>query len=470
PPTTTWPLHHAPDAFRALAQATLTGKAVLTLPPAPDTVLVTGGTGTLGAQVARHIVRRHGVRSLVLTSRSGADAPGAQELAAELTAEGAEVRVAACDTGDRDAVAALLADIEGLTGVVHCAGVTDDGVLTALTPERTEAVLRAKAYGARHLHELTADRDLAFFVLFSSASATFGAAGQANYCAANAAVDALAVERALDGRPGTAIAWGLWEEASGMTAALGERDRERLRRTGTRPLTTAQGLALFDAALTGREPAVTAAPLDLPALRALHRDQPAPALLGGLLGQPVRRAAARRTTPTDTGDLRTTLAALSAEERSERMTALVVDRTAQVLGHADASDIDPGQAFKDQGFDSLTAVELRNRLTAATGLTVPATLVFDHPSPVALAEHLLRLLLPAETDPAERLRRDLDRLETAAEALTPDDPAHTETAERLRRILARLTSAPADGDGTALQAADADELLAFIDSEFGDLT
>ncbi|WP_246561308.1 type I polyketide synthase [Streptomyces roseirectus] len=472
PPVTAWDVRRAPDAFRAVAQARIVGKAVLTLPAPAGTVLVTGGTGTLGAHVARHLVRAHGVRRLVLTSRSGADAPGARELLAELTETGAEARVTACDTGDRDAVARLLAGIDDLTGVVHCAGVTDDGVLTALTPERLDAVLRPKADGARHLHELTAGLDLDCFVLFSSASATFGAAGQANYCAANAALDALAAERARQGRPATAIAWGLWEEASGMTAALGARDLERLRRTGTRPLTTVEGLALFDAALTGREPAVTAAPFDLPALRAHHRERPAPALLTGLLGQPrpQRRATTRRTAP-DSGDFTAALAALPDEERAARVLALVVERTAQVLGHADAGDIDPDQAFKDQGFDSLTAVELRNRLTSATGLTVPATLVFDHPSPAALAEHLLTLLLPAESSPAERLRRDLDRLETAAEALAPDDPAHTETAERLRRILARLTAtAPAkDGPDPRVDDADADELLAFIDSEFGDL-
>ncbi|MET8983465.1 SDR family NAD(P)-dependent oxidoreductase, partial [Streptomyces sp. NPDC004539] len=471
PPVTAWDVRRAPDAFRAVAQARLVGKAVLTLPALTDTdtVLVTGGTGTLGAHVARHLVRAHGVRRLVLTSRSG----GGADLVAELTKLGAEVRVAACDMGDREAVARFLDGIDGLTGVVHCAGVTDDGVLTALTPERTTAVLHPKAYGALHLHDLTANLDLDFFVLFSSASATFGAAGQGNYCAANAALDALAVERVRQGRPGTAIAWGLWEEASGMTAALGARDLERLRRTGTRPLATAEGLALFDAALAGTQPAVTAAPFDLSALRARYREEPAPALLAGVLGTPrPQRRATTRHESAGTGDFRAALATLAEEDRPGRILALVVERTAQVLGHAHAGDIDPEQAFKDQGFDSLTAVELRNRLTAATGLTVPATLVFDHPSPAALAEHLLKLLLPAETDPAERLRRDLDRLETAAEALDPGDPAHTETAERLRRILGRLTTtAPAeDTPHTGLGGASADELLAFIDSEFGDLT
>ncbi|MEV0221375.1 type I polyketide synthase [Streptomyces sp. NPDC050704] len=484
PPVTTWDVRRAPEAFRAVAQARLVGKAVLTLAPGPaadGTVLVTGGTGTLGAQVARHLAARHGVRRLVLTSRSGAAAPGADALLADLAAAGAEARVAACDIGDRAAVGALLdriaADGHRLTGVVHCAGTVDDGVLTSLTPDRLGPVLHAKAHGARHLHELTRDLDLSHFVLFSSASATFGAAGQANYCAANAYLDALAERRAADGLPAVSIAWGLWEQTSGMTAALGERDRERLRRTGTTALSTERALALFDTALTASGRTVTAAPLDLAALRARHRDRPAPALLRELLATGPRRAAtAVRHRAADPGaDFAARLAALPADERTAYVLALVLDHTAQVLGHARADDVDPDQAFKDQGFDSLTAVELRNQLRSATGLTAPATLIFDHPSPVALADHLLRQAVPAGPGPQERLRRDLDRLETAAEALTPDDPDHAEVADRLRRILHRLdapTSAAAEtaDGGETLHAATADEVLAYIDSQFGDLT
>ncbi|SFO10935.1 polyketide synthase 12, partial [Streptomyces sp. cf124] len=481
PPVTTWDIHRAPEAFRAVAQARIVGKAVLTLAPEPSsdgTVLVTGGTGTLGARVARHLVAGHGVRRLVLTSRTGDAAPGVAELRDELAAVGAETDIVSCDIGDRTAVAALLdrlaADGHRLTGVVHCAGTVDDGVLTSLTPDRLDRVLHAKAHGARHLDELTRALDLSSFVLFSSASATFGAAGQANYCAANAYLDALAERRAAEGLPAVSIAWGLWDETSGMTAALGDRDRERLLRTGTAPLPTERALALYDAALTARTPALTAAPLDLPRLRAAHGDRPTPALLSTLLGPPPRRAAVRR--PDAPGaDLTTSLIALHDEERHARVLALVLDRTAQVLGHTRPDDVDPDQVFKDQGFDSLTAVELRNQLKAATGLDVPATLVFDHPSPTALADHLLLRLLPAAPSPRERLRRDLDRLETSAEALTADDPAHTEVTERLRRILrlletpAATPAGPADGDET-LREATADEVLAFIDSEFGDLT
>ncbi|MGW0845445.1 SDR family NAD(P)-dependent oxidoreductase [Streptomyces sp. NPDC002787] len=480
PPVTTWDVHRAPEAFRAVAQARIVGKAVLTVAaePAPGgTFLVTGGTGTLGARVARHLAVRHGVRRLVLTSRAGDAAPGAADLAAELTASGAETHIAACDVGDRTAVAALLdrlaAEGHRLTGVVHCAGTVDDGILTSLTPDRVVRVLHAKAHGARHLHELTRHLDLSSFVLFSSASATFGAAGQANYCAANAYLDALAERRAAGGLPAVSIAWGLWDETSGMTAALGERDRERLLRTGTTTLPTERALALYDTALTAATPVVTAAPLDLTRLRAAHRDQPAPALLSALLGPLPRRAAVRQPAASGAG-FTTVLAALPDEERHAHVLSLVLDRTAQVLGHTRPDEVDPDQAFKDQGFDSLTGVELRNQLKAATGLDVPATLVFDHPSPTALADHLLARLLPGGPSPKERLRRDLDRLETTAEALTADDPAHAEVTGRLRRILHRLEApaapaGPADGD-EALRAATADEVLAFIDSEFGDLT
>lgn len=413
----------------------------------------------------------------MLTARSGPAAPGADALLTELGAAGAETHLAACDVGDRAALAALLdrlaADGHRLTGVVHCAGAVDDGVLTSLTPDRLDTVLHAKAHGARHLHELTRDLDLSHFVMFSSASATFGAAGQANYCAANAYLDALAERRAAYGLPAVSIAWGLWAENSGMTEALGERDRERLRRTGTTALSTERALALFDAALTGPAPTVTAAPLDLAALRARHREQPAPALLRELLGRAPRRAATSVRPPADPGaDFTGRLAALPDDERHAHVLALVLDRTAQVLGHTRADDVDPDQAFKDQGFDSLTAVELRNQIRAATGIAAPATLIFDHPSPVALADHLLRQAVPAGPGPEERLRRDLDRLETAAEALAPDDPAHGELADRLRRILHRLdAAAPAAADREeTLSAATADEVLAYIDSQFGDLT
>ncbi|MFC7310857.1 beta-ketoacyl reductase, partial [Streptomyces monticola] len=213
------------------------------------TVLMTGASGTLGGLFARHLVSELGVRRLLLTSRRGADAPGAAELAEELTALGAEVSWAACDAADREALAALLAPIENLSGVVHVAGVLDDGVIASLTPERIDSVLRPKVDAALNLHELTADRELDAFVVFSSAAGVFGNPGQGNYAAANAFLDALASHRRANGLPAQSLAWGLWaDEAAGMAGELSEADLERMNRTGVRPITEAQGLALFDTA------------------------------------------------------------------------------------------------------------------------------------------------------------------------------------------------------------------------------
>ncbi|MYR62340.1 SDR family NAD(P)-dependent oxidoreductase, partial [Streptomyces sp. SID625] len=240
---------------------------------APDpegTVLVTGGTGGLGALIARRLVTEHGVRRLLLTSRRGADAPGAAELSAELARLGAEVTVAACDVGDRAALARVLAsvpDAHPLTGVVHAAGVLDDGVVESLTADRLDTVLAAKADGAWHLHELTAGHDLAFFHLFSSAAGILGAAGQANYATANTFVDALARHRRSTRLPATSLAWGLWA-TGGMAEQLTGADVERLRRQGFPPLSADEGLDLFDAALRSAEPLLLLLRLDVTALRA----------------------------------------------------------------------------------------------------------------------------------------------------------------------------------------------------------
>ncbi|MCM3926170.1 MDR/SDR family oxidoreductase, partial [Frankia sp. AiPs1] len=278
-PVTTWDVRSAPAAFRHFAQARQIGKVVLTLPasaaagPGPGeatdersgTVLVTGGTGTLGAALARHLVTARGVRHLLLASRRGAQAPGAQQLAAELTELGAAVRIEACDAADRGALAELLASIDPahpLTSVIHTAGLLDDGVLASLTPEKVEAVARPKVRAGWNLHELTADVDLSSFVLFSSASGLLGGAGQANYAAANAFLDALAARRRADGRPAVSLAWGLWESASGMTGHLGETDRARIARGGLVPMSVAEGMALFDAAVAADPPLLVPAPLD----------------------------------------------------------------------------------------------------------------------------------------------------------------------------------------------------------------
>ncbi|MGW9257003.1 type I polyketide synthase, partial [Streptomyces albidoflavus] len=392
-PLTTWDVRRAPEAFRHVSQARHTGKVVLTVPPRRDpdgTVLITGATGALGRRVARHLATEGGARHLLLAGRRGPDAPGAAELAAELAASGAEVRLAACDTSDRDAVAALLDSVDPahpLTAVVHVAGLLDDGVLTSLDPGRVDRVMAPKTDAVLHLHHLTRHLPLAEFTLFSSASAVFGGAGQGNYAAANAHLDALARHRHGLGLPATSLAWGLWEDADSMAATVGRGDRSRIQGAGVGALTPEDALALLD-----RAPALDTADLvplhlDLTALRA--RPETVPPLLRGLVRLPARRAAARGGDGSDgPGSLAQRLAATPPQERDRLLLDLVRDHVAAVLGLEGPEAVEPRRAFKDIGFDSLTAVELRNRLGAAGGCRLPATLVFDHPTPQALAELL----------------------------------------------------------------------------------
>ncbi|MEU1815981.1 type I polyketide synthase [Streptomyces roseifaciens] len=374
---------HVPRLARATPAAPAEGLGI-----DPDgTVLVTGGTGGLGGLFARHLVTRHGARHLLLSSRRGAATPGADALVAELTALGAEVSVAAADAADRDAVAALLASVPAehpLTAVVHTAGVLDDATVVSLTDEQLHAVLRPKTDAAWHLHELTAELGLAAFVLFSSVSGLTGTAGQANYAAANTYLDALAAHRRAQGLAATSLAWGLWDATHGMGATLTGADLARWARAGIAPLTPGRGLELFDAALAGDAPLAVPAALD-PAR--LHRtEEPLPALLRGLVRTRPRRAAAAASSDAPSWARET--AALDAEKRQAAVLELVRGVVASVLGHAGASSVAPERAFKEIGFDSLAGVELRNRLAASTGLRLPATVVFDHPSPGALAAYL----------------------------------------------------------------------------------
>ncbi|MFD7631693.1 SDR family NAD(P)-dependent oxidoreductase, partial [Streptomyces sp. NPDC059851] len=399
-PVSCWDLRQAPEAFRYLSQARHTGKIVLTVPAEwnPEgTVLITGGTGTLGALVARHAVTARGARRLILTSRRGEAAAGAAELAAELSALGAEVTVAACDAADRDALAALLAGIPAahpLTAVIHTAGVLDDGITTALTPERVDRVLRPKADAALHLHELTRRLDLADFVLFSSAAGTFGGAGQANYAAANVFLDALARHRQARGLAGTSLGWGLWAEASGMTGELDTADKDRMTRSGVLGLSSEEGLALLDTAHRTGDAHLVPMQLDLVPLRQADASM-VPALLRGLVRTTARRAVGATAAGTGT-PLVEQLVRLPGNERDTLLLDLVRDQVAAVLGHATPDAVEPGRAFKDLGFDSLTAVEFRNRLGAAAGVRLPATLVFDYPTPTALAGFLKDELLGSE--------------------------------------------------------------------------
>ncbi|ONK15525.1 Erythronolide synthase, modules 1 and 2 [Streptomyces sp. MP131-18] len=398
-------VHATGLAVRRLTRAPAAAAAG-TWHPGEGTVLVTGGTGALGAHVARWLARR-GAAHLLLLSRRGDGAPGAAVLAEELRGLGAGVTVAACDAGDRDALARTLADVpedRPLTAVFHTAGVLDDGALDDLTPERFAAVARPKSDAALHLHELTAGLDLSAFVLFSSFAGAVGNVGQANYAAANAFLDALAERRRAEGLPATSLAWGAWAEAGLATGEVGERLRQR----GVAPMDPQRAVAAMHTALDGDETAVGVAAIEWGTFaQALRAVRPAP-LLDEL---PEAAPAADDGAPGQ--GLAERLAGHDAEERQEIVSGLVRGHVAAVLRHAAPDSVDGGRAFRDLGFDSLTAVDLRNRLGAATGLRLPTTLAFDHPTIDDLTAHLLAELAPADTGPAEgaaELRRLLDRI------------------------------------------------------------
>ncbi|WP_422647575.1 type I polyketide synthase [Actinoalloteichus caeruleus] len=482
-PVSCWDVRQAGDALRFMSQARHVGKVVVTVPRPPDpegTVLVTGGTGGVGRAVAERLVTHHGVRHLLLTGRRGPDAPGATDLVAHLADLGATATLVACDVADPDQTRALLDGIDAahpLTGVVHVAGVVDDGLLGTLTPDRVDAVLAPKADAAHHLDRLTADLDLSFLTLFSSAAGLMGAPGQANYAAANAAVEAVALRRAATGRPARALAWGLWE-GIGMGAGLSEQDVARISRGGITPLRPERALPLLDTAHRSTSPVVVPILVDTARLEATAGT--APPMLHGLVRRTVRRQASAATTGLDTAWTEE-LPGLSGMERQRVVLDVVTTQLAVVLGHADHRRIRPQQPFTELGLDSLTGVELRNRLAAATGLRLPATLVFDHPSPQAVAGALLTELVgDAGTDapPADRaapLRERIHRLEELLASADPTDEAYSGVEPALRRLLSTWSTraaAPGGPDGDArghddVTDASAEDMFALLDSELG---
>ncbi|WP_329110178.1 SDR family NAD(P)-dependent oxidoreductase [Micromonospora sp. NBC_01699] len=412
-------------------------RAPVTEAPEPrglGTVLVTGGSGTLAAPVVRHLVERHGVTDVLLVSRGG-------RLPAGLSGLAARVEVAACDVADRHALAALLAG-RSITTVVHAAGVLDDGVVTAMDARRLDVVWRPKADGAFHLHELLPDAEL---VLFSSLAGVLGGPGQGNYAAANAYLDALARHRVAAGGRAVSVAWGPWGLDGGMVV-----DRDRLGRTGIERLPVDAGLRLLDAALAGRAPDVVAVRLHP------HGTAVVPPLLRGLLqAAPIE--------PVEHG-----LTQLSPTQRRARLSMLVRGQAAAVLGYGGAAAIDPDRAFQELGFDSLSSVEFRNRLGAALGLSLEATLVFDHPTPADLVEHLDgRFGGEAAPGDLPALFADFDRLAAELRRAAADDVARDRVAERVRDLLAALAPGPGPASLDAFATATDDEVFALIDAELG---
>jgi acyl transferase domain-containing protein/D-arabinose 1-dehydrogenase-like Zn-dependent alcohol dehydrogenase/acyl carrier protein len=466
-PVTAWRLEHAPAALHQLSRAQHIGKLVLTVPPPvrPEgTVLITGGTGTLGRLLARHLVHEHGIRHLLLVSRQGPAAPGATELQSELDAE---VRIVAADVTDREALAKALAGIPGehpLTGVVHLAGVLGDGLVTSIDESLVDRVFGAKVDAAWHLHELTADVDLGFFALFSSGASVLAGPGQGGYAAANAVLDALAGYRYSRGLPGTALGWGLWAEASGMTGTLSERDRGRMASQGMAALPTERALALFDRAIRRGDPVVFPLALDKTAIAAAESP---PEVLRGLVRAPLRKAEAAGAGP----GLADRLAAMSPEDQEATLVALVCSNAAAVAGHHGTDAFPARRAFRDLGFDSLAAVELRNRLAKASGLRLPSTLIFDYPTPSAVAEFLRGALVAS---PERVVSDSLDRLEKAVAGLpdvsNPDfDRTHRDIAARMESLLRSWKDLRTEPESTAdLSEVGDEELFELLDQRLGD--
>ncbi|MGW1260284.1 type I polyketide synthase, partial [Streptomyces sp. NPDC002513] len=432
------------------------------------TVMITGGTGALGGMIARRLVTEHGVQAVLLVSRRGIDAPGAGHLVAELSGLGVRVTVAACDVADPDMLADVLTEVASdypLTAVVHAAGILSDATLGSLTPTQLEQVLRPKLHAAVNLHNLTREMGLAQFMMFSSVAGVVGTSGQGAYAAANAMLDALASWRRARGLAGVSLAWGLWEQDSEMTAGLADTDRHRMARLGVVPLNSEQGLGWFDESLGRDEAVLVPAKLDTAALR--HGQGPLPAVLRSLVPTGLRTAAAATADRTRGPELAQSLAGHTPKEQQRMLLELVRTHSAAVLGHTGAEEVSADRPFTEIGLDSLTALELRTRLAESSGLRLSATLIFDYPTPQALAGHLRSRLCGADLTPKDAILKDLGNVESLLAGLEAAD--RDQIAVRLREVSAKIASA-GSSKGKASEApksfdsASDEELFNFIKS------
>ncbi len=469
-PRRTWDVRRAPEAFRFLSQARHVGKLTVSIPQPPlrdGTVLVSGATGTLGGLLCRHLVTAHGARNLLLVSRRGPDAAGADELLADLKALGADVSIVAADLADPDAVDHVLSLVDTrhpLRAVVHTAGVVSDATVESLTPDSLASVLRPKVDAAWNLHRATLDHELTAFVLYSAAAGLMGGPGQGNYAAGNAFLDALAEHRRALGLPAVSLIWGLWGQASGITGHLDTVDLRRLERSGLVALGNDEALALFDAAWRSERAVLMPAKINT---AMASSGAPVHPLLAALVRPANRRAAAAEAAGGQA--FVDTLRTLPVEKRERALRDLVLSHVAVVLGRGDAAGMEPTRAFRELGFDSLTAVELRNRIGAATALRLPATLVFDNPTPAALAAYLGTQFDLADTAAPEAstgVGRELDRLEVALDGLDPTGDEFRRITDRLHGLLDRLADRRADADGDDdLESATAENIFDLIDRE-----
>ncbi|WP_438485492.1 type I polyketide synthase [Streptomyces sp. S186] len=439
------------------------------------TVLITGGTGAIGGNTARWLAGR-GAPRLVLTSRSGSAVAGVAELVAELAATGSHVEVIACDSAQRAEVSGLLDHIAAtgpaLTGVVHAAGVGQTTPLMDTTVEEQAAVVEAKTAGAKWLDELTTAKgvDLEAFVLFSSIAATWGSGLQPGYAAANAFLDALAERRRARGLAATSVAWGVWGGA-GMGA--GEAGTH-LQRHGLRSMDPGLGIQALAQAVDGGDVMVAVADVDWERFAptfTLRRPSP---LIENL--PEVRQALAAGTDSGSAaapaqGALEQRLAGLSRPEQDRLLTDLVRTEAAAVLGYSGIDAVEPERAFKELGFDSLTAVELRNRLNAATGRQLPATLIFDYPNPTVLADLLRTEMNQDEAVASVSIFAELDQLEHNLSSMASDSDIREDVTKRLRGILSHWTeiqdAAEPEGSDIEFHSATPNEVFNFLDKELG---